>query len=94
MSEPTKAKDYGEPWKRRKRGGIQNRVSMPTKHYDRSIACVNAMAGIADPEAFVKAADALYDMTSELAIACSAGISKPFAFGKFLSAYRAARGKS
>jgi hypothetical protein len=68
------ANDYGEPWNNLREEcehcgvAIRDRdSSFDSDSEDRAIACVNALQGIADPEAFVKAADrvrALADSTN------------------------------
>ena len=61
-------RDYGEPFGATRLIGNGRIVSdRHGRHYEfdefyeRGISCINALAGIADPEAFVRAADALFD---------------------------------
>ena len=86
--------DFGEPWRLSENAPlcdcgcstIDRKRRMPCAPEDeaRKVACVNALAGIADPEAFVKAADALADKIPYGAHG---------SWNALLDAYRAARGK-
>ena len=58
----------------------------------RAISCVNSLAGIADPDAFVKAADAMDALLEQIAIGMAIGRGGPYPIGARLHAYRTARG--
>ncbi len=68
--------DYGEPWERRSSdstvrayGGQLMTAKSGNESTDRIVDCVNALAGIKDPQAFVEAAKAYCDSLDKIDLA-------------------------
>ena len=74
-------------------GVVGQRLEAGLVRWCRAIACVNAMRWIADPEAFVKAADALQAAGTDVAEGEANATDEWPEFCLALDAYRSARGK-